>query len=219
MVDSETQKELGRLIRKEFPEVRYIPFQKNVGYAKIVNAGLQRARAPFILIVNADIIITAKGIEKMRSFLESAKGAAAVGVSDCFTFPTLTTLIARRTFFANTPWGKRTLWHYEMQDYQRKEPQVVDWVRGDCWMVKKSVLKKVGLMDERFFMYFEDTDWCRRAKEKGLLVFFLPGVHIIQQKPGASRQKSIEGVLYRVSHLISFLRYWRKWNRRAKESR
>ncbi|MBI3335419.1 MAG: glycosyltransferase family 2 protein [Candidatus Portnoybacteria bacterium] len=218
VVDSEAQKGGGRLIRKKFPEVRYVPFSKNVGYAKIVNAGLRLAKAPYILIVNADIAITPEEIVKMRIFLEETKEAGAVGVSDCFTFPTLATLIARRTFFASTPWGKRTLRHYEMRDYERKEPQVVDWVRGDCWMVKKSALKKVGLMDERFFMYFEDTDWCRRAKAKGLSVFFLPGVHIIQQKPGASRQKSIKGVLHRVSHLISFLRYWHKWNRKAKKS-
>lgn len=213
VTDSKAVETTKTFIAKEFPRVIYKPFAKNVGYAKLVNAGIQSAAAPYLLILNADVEIKQAGIKSMLAFLKETPNAAAVGVTDCFRFPTLRSLIARRTFLGKTRWGRGILFHYEMGDYAKAKPQAVDWVRGDCWMLKKSALKDIGLLDERFFMYFEDTDWCRRAGTKGYRIYFLPGIPTVQKKSGASRQQTVKGFIYRFIHFISFIRYRFSWNR------
>lgn len=213
VVDSQAKKGVRLFIRKEFKNVLYIPFIKNVGYAKIVNAGIKAATGNYILIVNADIGISPAQIEKMRSFLEEHEDGAAVGVTGCFRYPHINEILARRTLWARTSWGKKALASFEMRDYKRKEPQSVDWVRGDCWMIKKSAVKKIGLLDERFFMYLEDTDWCRRANTLGYKIYFLPDVAIAQRDVGASRQLTLKGLHYRITHFISFLKYLSKWKK------
>ncbi len=200
-------------MQKEFPKVLYKPFSRNVGYAKLVNAGIKKATGIYILILNADVGIEMIGVKKMLAFLKATTDAAAVGATDCFRFPTFSSLIARRTFLGKARWGKRVLFRYEMQDYARIKPLAVDWVRGDCWMLRKSAIKGIGLLDERFFMYFEDTDWCRRANARGYRIYFLPGIQTVQKKSGASRQHNLNGFLYRFIHLVSFIKYRFSWNR------
>lgn len=200
-------------MQKEFPTVVYKPFSTNAGYAKLVNAGIEKAKGSYLLILNADVGIGKEGIKKMLEFLTSKGDAAAVGVTDCFRFPTFRSLLARRTLFGKTRWGKKALLRYEMRDYKRDTPRAVDWVRGDCWMMKRSAVNEIGLLDEHFFMYFEDTDWCRRANARGYRIYFLPGIETIQKKSGASRQHGLKGLSYRFIHLISFIRYRLSWNR------
>lgn len=212
VADSAAQKGARILIAKKFPQVHYISFVKNVGYAKIVNAGLAIAKGNYFLIINADILIEPKEIERMLAFLKSKKDAAALGVTASFRFPTLGAIAARRSIWGRTPWGKRSLQAYEMKDYKGKGPLSVDWVRGDCWMMRASAIKQIGLLDERFFMYLEDTDWCRRAKEKGFGIYFLPGIRVEQQQKGASRKPGWRGVRYRFWHLLSFIKFSLKWS-------
>ena len=212
VADSQARPETGLLVRTQFPRVTYIPFADNVGYAKLANAGVRKADRPYILILNADISIDLGDIKKMRSFLALHNDAGALGASAAFRFPTLGAILARRTLWSYTPWGKRAQAHYEMQDYTRQEPRQVDWVRGDCWMLTKNAIDTVGLLDERFFMYLEDTDWCRRAKRAGFSVYFLPGITLKQRQQGSSRKKTTAGLLYRFSHIKSFINYLLKWN-------
>lgn len=214
VVDSQAKNGVRLFLRKEFKNVLYIPFTKNVGYAKLVNAGIKASTQEYILIINADIGISPAHIEKMRSFLEEQKDAGAVGVTECFRYPYISAIFARRTMWGDTPWGKQTLASFEMRDYTRQKPQSVDWVRGDCWMIKRSVVEKVGLLDERFFMYLEDTDWCRRANNLGYKVYFLPGIAAVLRNVGASRQFTLKGLNYRATHIISFAKYLLKWKKR-----
>lgn len=214
VVDSQAKKGVRLFLRKEFKNILYIPFTKNVGYAKLVNAGIKASTKEYILIVNADIGISPVHIEKMRSFLEKQGDAGAVGVTGCFRYPFISAIFARRTIWGDTPWGKQTLASFEMRDYNKQKPQSVDWVRGDCWMIKRSVVEKVGLLDERFFMYLEDTDWCRRANDLGYKIYFLPGIAVVERHVGASRQFTLQGLNYRVAHIISFAKYISKWKKR-----
>lgn len=213
VVDSQAKNGVRLFIRKEFKDVLYIPFIKNAGYAKIVNAGIKASTGEYILVVNADIEIAPSEIEKIRSFLEQHKNAGAVGVTGCFRYPNISAIFARRTIWANIFCGRKALADFEMRDYNKKEPREVDWVRGDCWMIKKTVVKKVGLLDEQFFMYLEDTDWCRRANNFGYKIYFLPGIAAVQHRLGASRQFSLKGLNYRITHFISFLKYLSKWKK------
>jgi len=175
VVDSESKEKTKKLIQEKYPKVRFISFKKNVGYSKIVNAGLKKARGNFILILNADIIVLENAVYKMLKYLRSHPTVGIVGPqlinftgsiqASCFSFPTIGTILARRTFLGKTKWGKKKINHFL---------KGTDWIQGSAIMVRKRALKKVGLLDERFFMYFEDTDWCRGFQEKGYRVVYLP---------------------------------------------
>jgi GT2 family glycosyltransferase len=207
VVDSQADQSFGSSLKKKFPDIHYIPFQANEGYAKIVNTGIRSAHGTYLLILNADIHIEPKEIGKILSFVQAHPSIAAVGVTDAFRFPTLPSILARRTFIKRTPWGKRALANYEMKAYTRKEPKTVDWVRGDCWLIPRRALSTVGLLDERFFMYFEDTDWCRQANHKNLEVYFLSGIKTTQHQQGSSRQQGIKGLQYRFLHSLFLLHF------------
>lgn len=177
-----------------------------------MNAGLAKAKGMYRLIINADILIEPQKIKKMAEFLAKHPRAGAVGVSAGFHFPTFSALVARRSIWAKTPWGKKALEKYEMTNEPLRGPRAVDWVRGDCWMLTKQATQKVGLIDERFFMYLEDTDWCRRAHKEEFAIYFLPAIRVAQQQKGASRKPGVAGLCYRFWHVISFIKYIVKWN-------
>lgn len=211
IADSEADPDTRELVMQSIPDACYIPFKENAGYAKLVNAGLRIAEGEYLLIINADVLITPHDIVRMKEFLASHKQAGAVGVTGAFRFPTLNSVLARRSIWAKTPWGKRALREYEMHHPGNSNPRIVDWVRGDCWMMRKQAMRRIGFIDERFFMYLEDTDWCRRAQKEGFDIYFLPGIAITQQQRGASRTSGLKGLHYRLWHGISFIKYMLKW--------
>lgn len=184
VVDSETQPDMQESVRKAFPEVKLISFPKNVGYAKIVNGGLKVAQGKYILILNADIFTLKDSVNRLIDCLEQNPKIGLVGPrlltfankrqDSCFRFPALGAILARRTFFKKFEWGREQLDRFLYRDMDLTKQQKVDWVQGSAMLVRKEAVDKVGLLDERFFMYLEDTDWCRRFYEQGYEVAYLP---------------------------------------------
>jgi lipopolysaccharide/colanic/teichoic acid biosynthesis glycosyltransferase len=97
-----------------------------------------------------------------------------------------------------------------MSDYDHAESRAVDWLIGACMIVRREAVGEVGLMDERFFLYFEDTDWCYRMQQHGRQVWYVPGsvmVHTYER----SSAKSVLSKPF-LLHILSLLRYYEKWN-------
>jgi len=186
VVDSEQKEKTESFIKNKHPEIKFISFKKNLGYSKLVNAGIKEATRldsarqarDYILIINADIIALDGSILKMLEYLEEHQKSGMVGPQlldfsnkiqiSCFANPTFAALLSRRTFFKKTKWGKRALDEFTINDWDRNSEREVDWIQGSAMMVREKIIDKVGLWDERFFMYFEDADWCRRSWQNGL---------------------------------------------------
>jgi len=219
VVDSEANKEIN------LPEIKVIPFKKNLGYSKIVNTGLKKATGDYVLIINADIIVLKNAVSQMLKFMKRNPDVGAIGPQlldftnniqiSCFSKPSLKAVIVRRTFLGKTKWGKKILNKFTIKDWDRKSKREVDWVQGSAIMVRKKVLGKVGLLDERFFMYFEDADWCRRFWQNGYKVVYLPDAKMAHYYHRAS--KKFGAVLdvflnkYARTHIISALKYFWKY--------
>lgn len=216
VMDSESKEKTKELFRERYPKIKLISFKKNLGYSKIVNAGLKKVRGDFILILNADIIVLEGAVSKMLKYMRdhSDVGILAPQLLDftgniqpsCFSFPSLGTIIARRTFLAKTKWGKKKI---------KKFISSVDWVQGSALMIRRAALKQVGLLDDRFFMYFEDVDWCRRFWQNGYKVIYLPAAKMAHYYHRASKKLGpILDVLFNKSartHIISALKYFWKY--------
>jgi hypothetical protein len=125
------------------------------------------------------------------------------------------TVIYRRTFLGKTGPGKKELARFSMKDRVGQGAGAVDWVLGAAMLVRRAAVKEVGLMDERFFMYFEDTDWCRRFWEKGWSVIYLPEATMHHYHGRLSRKTGGLADLffnkYTWIHISSAVKYFWKW--------
>jgi len=223
-INSATDEESEELIRFDFPEVTFFGFKENVGYAKAVNAGIKKSKGDFILILNPDIIVTEGSIKKMLEFMEENPQVGILAPqlinfngtpqNSCFRFYKPLTILYRRTIFKHLPFAKRALDEFLIKDYDYKTPRDVDWVMGSAMMVTRAALKTIGLMDERFFMYFEDVDWCRRFWQAGLRVVYFPyaKMYHYHQRLSATHQ-GVLGIFNKATriHISSAVKYFQKY--------
>ena len=133
----------------------------------------------------------------------------------CFSFPSLGAILARRTFFGRTKRGKKLLSKFT-GELDNRAPKEVDWLQGSAMMIRKKALKKVGLWDERFFAYFEDTDFCRRFWQKSYKVVYLPSAKMAHYYHRMSKKRGIFlDILfnkYTRIHIISAIKYFLKYH-------
>lgn len=214
VVDSEAQTETGDLISENFPWVRYFPFKKNIGYAAGVNKGLKIAEKENILILNPDIIVAPNTVEKMIDFMKKNPDVGLLGPkllnfngqaqNSCFRFYKPMTIVYRRTFLGKTFFGKKDLANFNLSDTDKDSVVWPDWLMGSALLTKKEAVKKVGPMDERFKLYFEDVDWAKRFWENGYRVAYFPEANLLHYHIRRSRVG--------LDFLDAFLRREARWH-------
>ena len=228
VLDSESREEIQEEIKNAWPEIKFFPFQKNTGYAKIANVGLREADGDYLLVLNADIIVEKDSLRKMVEYLSANRKVGILGPQllnfngtiqeSCFKFHRLLTIVYRRTFLGRVSRGKRELDRFTMKDFDRQSTREVDWLLGAAMMLKRQALKEVGLMDERFFLYFEDTDWCLRFWQKGWSVVYFSGARMHHYHGRLSKKTRGAADLffnkYTWIHISSAIKYFWKWHRK-----
>ncbi|MFH1561019.1 MAG: glycosyltransferase family 2 protein [Patescibacteria group bacterium] len=162
----------------------------NLGFAKAVNQGLKLAEGEYCLLLNSDTIVGPGDLQSMIDFAKQHPDLGALGTcllnpdgtvqSSCSRFPTIRGAI--KEFFLKQKGA--FLKYAPRQD----KASLVDVIVGAVFLIPRKVIEEIGVLDERFFMYFEDFDYCRRIKKAGLKVYYLPKVKILHRH-GASAQK------------------------------
>ena len=209
------------MIAGRFPSVRLIRNGDNVGYSRGVNQGIRSSQGRHLLILNPDIVVGEKSIDRLFEFLERTPDAGIAASKlvypdgrlqpSCRRFYNFTVLLLRRTFLGKLFPNARLLREHLMMDYDHESARRVDWVIGACMLVRREALERVGSMDERFFLYFEDIDWCHRMGKHGWAVYYVPDSVMVHSYERSSA-KSIFHKPFLI-HLLSMLRYVEKWNR------
>jgi N-acetylglucosaminyl-diphospho-decaprenol L-rhamnosyltransferase len=181
--------------------VRLIRNPENVGFARACNQGMSVSGGEHVIFINPDTLVQDDFFESLQEFLDNNPRAGAVGPRIMDTEGNLqltarkelspvsgllgrTSLLTR--LFPKSPLVKRLFPAAE----KLAGPTVVDWISGTCMTVRRQTLDEVGPMDEHFFMYFEDADLCRRAREAGWLVYYLPQIEIFHHSGASSRNRS-----------------------------
>lgn len=232
IIDSEAS-EKTRDIAKKFSQkkkpVRYFPFEENTGFSKAVNKGVVESRGDFLLILNYDIILTEGSLVKMIEVIKKDKKIGILGPrllnfdgspqSSAFHFYTPLLILYRRTPLGRTPWGRRKLNDFIIKfDKDQEKPVKIDgWLMGSALLIRRENLEKVGMMDERYFMYFEDVDWCRRFKEKGLKVIYYPGASLFHYHGKGSATRHLWDILFNkmtIIHIKSAFKYFWKFGKK-----
>ncbi|TSC64089.1 MAG: glycosyl transferase family protein [Parcubacteria group bacterium Gr01-1014_106] len=224
MVDNASPDDSQELLATEVPGIRFLPQTENVGFARGVNIGIAAAQGESILILNPDIIVLQGAIDRLMDFARAHPRAAMLAgqlvnpngsVQDsCSRFYTPLTILARRTPVGMLPFARRHLQRILMRGEDRTRARPVDWVLGACMLVPRTALTKVGVMDERFFLYFEDMDWCRRFWEAGYEVWYVPDARFAHHHKRASAQESGLSALFQPItriHIASGIKYFWKY--------
>ena len=225
VVDNNSHDGSPDLVKEAFPDVRLIPLKKNLGYAKGVNTGIKSIECRYYLILNMDTtIVQEHALDKMVEYMDANPSIGLAGPKlinpngttqvSCCTFPKLFYPLYRRTFLRKLPKARSAIREYLMLDWDHNETMAVDWVIGTGMIVRNEAIKQVGLMDERFFMYFEDVDWCRRFWENEWKVYYISNIEIVHYYGRESAKKmGIISMFNRQTriHITSWLKYVLKY--------
>ncbi len=218
VVDNGSTDGSGEMVRTEFPQVHLIANTDNRGFPAANNQGLAVARGRYVLLLNPDTEVIGNALETMVAFADAHPDVGIVGPqllnpdgtvqSSRRRFPTLATALLESTWLQ--PYApRRLLSRYYVLDRPDDEIQDVDWVTGAALMARGEAIEQVGPLDEGFFMYSEELDWCRRFREAGWRVVYLPTARVIHHVG-----KSSEQVLpaRHIHFQTSKVRYFRKYH-------
>lgn len=195
------------LAQQEFPGFNYRRGRTNIGFARAVNLLLKNINTEYALLLNPDILLLPHTLDKMVEFMEKTPDCAVLGCEiitpagfeqpSCRRFPNYFNIVfgrrsILRRLFPNNPFSRSYLY----LDLDHQTPQAVDFVEGSVMLIRMSALKKIGLFDEKFFLYLEDADLCYRMKRSGYQTYFLPGVYAIHFRGENIRQDNIHPAIH-----------------------
>ena len=202
------------------PEIRLITNKENLGFAKAVNQGLKIAQGEYILLLNPDTKIKQRDLSKCLGFLEKN---SQIGILGCQlvnsdnslqgsfgNFPSLMTEFFQATFLCKFfPFGRWIPFGFLSKRLFNKF-HFVDWVGGGFMLFRKEVLDKIGGLDEKFFMYFEDVDFCKRAKQAGWKIIYWPEVKILHHHMQSAKKDLALAWWQEAESLIYYFKKYQK---------
>ena len=185
------------LVRGEFPWARVIANPRNAGFGAAHNQVLRRARGRYWLVLNSDAAPTGDALQTLVDALNADPGLAVVGPKlrhpdgsvqpSRRRFPTVASLFLESTQVQRFWPDNQVVRDHYVQDRRDDEPQDVDWLVGACLCLRADAVRQVGLFDERFFMYSEEIDLCRRLRAAGWRVRYVPSAEVVHFEGGSSR--------------------------------
>jgi len=224
VVDNGSNDGCEKMMKENFSEIKFIQTGKNLGFAAGNNRGIKEANGKYVMLLNPDITVLDNSIKKMVDFMEKNPEVGLAGPKlinpngtyqiSCRTFQTPRLIFYRRTPLGRLTFAKKLLQEHLMLEFDHETNKEVDWVMGACMLVRKSALDKVGLLDERFFFYVEDMDWCRRFWQNGFKVFYLAEAEMVHlyERASASDDWSFWNFNKMTRrHIASWIKYFAKY--------
>lgn len=221
VVDNASEDATVALTHRHFPQVRLLQNSHNAGFGKACNQALAISRGEFVLFLNPDTQVQPGMAKILLHFMRTHPEAGAVGPTllnpdgslqlSGNTFPALSNLWVEalfldRCFPAHPLFGRHKLSHVD-----RTVVHEVDWTMGACLCVPHVVLEKIGGFDERFFLFFEDTDLCWRIRSAGYAIFFLPTARVVHFGGGGPEHYTAPKILaYHQSLFVFARKYFRR---------
>ncbi len=204
-------------IKLKYPQNIYILNDRNLGFAKAANQGAKKAMGKYLWFLNSDCQLREPMIPQLRDALESKNDAAAVTpktidydgnfYSVCRNFPTYRNIVfSRGSLLSRIPGFEKYAETYTLPDFE--EITKVDAMAGTAMYIRKDDFDKTGGFDERFFLYFEDTDLCRRLSRDGKFCYYIPQISLVH---GYQRSSSGKKAWRLFHHHLSAFEYFLKW--------
>lgn len=226
VVDNASRDGSVEMVRGESPQVKLIVNQANLGFTKANNQGISQSRGRYILLLNPDTEVMGNALATMVGYMDRHPEVGLVGpqllASDGSVqssrrhFPSLTTAFLESTILQRWFANNRVIRRYYALDRPDEELQAVDWVVGACLMVRRETIEDVGFLDEDFFMYSEELDWCYRIKRAGWQVVYFPEAKIIHHEGKSSEQEiPARHIHFQESKITFFRKHHGLWQAQA----
>jgi GT2 family glycosyltransferase len=205
------------MVESEFPDVRLIRNQNNIGFAAANNIGIRHTKGRYLALINSDVVVLAGCFDRLLEHMELQPEVGIIGPkilwpdktlqNSCRKFPGLwnnfCTVTGLRLLFPKSAFFSGEHMRYFAHDSQR----CVDYLVGCFLVVRRSAVDQVGLLDEQFFIYAEEVDWCKRFSNAKWRVLFFPEAKAIHVGQGSS---SNEPVRFAAAQEKAVLQYWVK---------
>lgn len=206
VVDNASGDGSSRMVKEDFPKIRLITNDRNLGFAAANNQGIAIATGRNILLLNPDTLVLDGAIDTMIAWLDDHPDVGCVGCQvmeseteiqqTCFTDPgPLHILLAETALYQLVPrW--RFLGSHVYSWWDRRTEMDVDVVSGMFMLVPRRVIDRVGVLDEAYFVYTEEADWCRRIRQAGYRCVFAPVARILHRDGGGKSTSQIKASMY-----------------------
>lgn len=184
IVDNASWDGTPQLVREQFPQVKLVQNDTNLGYARANNIGISLSTGKYVCLINSDVAVPEDCLENMVEYMEQHPDIGMLGPKmllpdgaigqSCMRFPSLWNWFCRAMALDSLFGGSSLFGGFLMTDFRYDKVSDVDVLTGWFWMVRREALTQVGPLDERFFMYGEDIDWSKRFHQAGWRVVFYP---------------------------------------------
>jgi GT2 family glycosyltransferase len=217
VVDNASTDGSAEMVRARFPEVALVCNPDNLGFAKANNIGIRRCRGEYVALVNSDVHVHPNCITTLVAHCETERTVGLTGPFiiggdgkqqvSCRGAPSVWNMFCRALALDVLFGGARWFSGYLAGHRQQLEPEAVDILSGCFWLARRRALDEVGLLDEAFFIYGEDMDWCKRFRDSGWGVVFVPTARAVHYGGASSANSPIR---FFVEKQKADFQYWRK---------
>ena len=205
---------------EQFPQIRLIVNDANLGFAKANNIGIAQSTGRYVCLSNSDIKVLDGCLDRMVEFMDHTPKAGVLGPKtlngdgslrhNCQNFPSLWSLFCRAVYLHKL-FPSQKLFNSGVMFYFDHESVIPCPMLPCCfYMVRREALEEVGLLDERFFIYAEDKDWCKRFWDRQWEILFLPTAEVIHYAGKSAAQAPVR---FQVEKMKADLQYWEKHHR------
>lgn len=216
VVDNASTDGSVEMVERDFDSVRLIKNEKNTGFAAANNQAIAQAKGKYILLLNPDTVVLDKAIQKTIAFADSHKEAAVVGPCvlnpdrtvqrTCSMYPSVLNFMLSSTYLYKL-FPKSKLFGRELMTWwDRNDTREVQVVSGCYMLIRREAIEQVGVMDDGYFFYAEETDWCYRFNKAGWKLMFTPDARIIHYGGASSSQRKVDMMLQLRGSLLLFMK-------------
>jgi N-acetylglucosaminyl-diphospho-decaprenol L-rhamnosyltransferase len=226
VVNNDEPADLAPLRGMDFPQLQIIQNSRNLGFAAAINQGFRRVPAKSFLLLNPDVLVGPGSLEVLWKTLEAHPQAGIVTPRltnpdgtlqySCRRFYSYPVLLLRRFPFNRLFPNHSLIRHHLMLDWEHDTLGPVDWALGAALLIRDKAVTRQNLLDERFFLYFEDVDLCRRMWESGWEVLYQPAATLVHQHRRQSARKLFHPA--KRHHFLSLMKFLWKYRLRPKPS-
>lgn len=217
LIDNASEDGTVHAVRQQFPEVIIIENDQNVGFSKANNQGIKRSAGRYVLLLNSDTVVEKETLQIMVQYMDDHPDVGTSGCKLVLPDGTLDDACKRgfptplASFYYAFGFSKRhpnnpKYNQYKLTHLDPDQVHEVDCLVGAFMIVRRDVIEQIGGLDEEFFMYGEDIDWCYRIKQAGWKIVYYPKTTVIHYKGASSRRKPFKIVYEFHRAMILFYR-------------
>lgn len=216
VIDNASTDDSASMVKNDFPNVILIENSENRGFAAANNQGMAAAKGRYVLLLNSDTLVLNNAVAGTVHFTDENPQAAVTGCRvlnpdrtlqrTCFMFPSVLNMLLSSTYLYKLFPKSRFFGREQMTWWDRNDVRPVDVVTGCFMLVRRDAIEQVGMMDEQFFMYCEETDWCYRFRKNGWKVMFAPAGEIIHFGGQSTAQKPVAMIVQLRLSILKFMK-------------